>query len=210
MADTAATSANPILKEGHEDFDKEREYATRSPEDQRLDKIRRDANPAQGLSHTALRVKDARVTTKFYEEVVGLPLVRTDVVEKLTAMPPYDKPFDMMHFFFELGDGSLLAFFELEEGTGPELHEMPGDALQWHFAIQLRSEQEVRDVEKRAKEAGINCFYIPHDESLSLYLEDPDGFMLEVNHHRPHFDTLIDPKAAHERIEEWHKNGRRW
>ena len=66
--------------------------------------------PIQGLHHYAYRAKDAEETRHFYEDILGLPLyhiIQSDHVPSTGEYCPYT------HFFFRLGDGSYIAFFDL-------------------------------------------------------------------------------------------------
>lgn len=63
------------------------------------------------LHHTAYVTRDLEATRKFYEELIGLPLVATwcESDELFGAIRTY------CHTFFELADGSALAFFQFEK-----------------------------------------------------------------------------------------------
>src|ERR1700729_3981997 len=74
------------------------------------------------LHHTAYVAKDLEATRRFYEDLIGLPLVATwcEVDELFGAERVY------CHLFFELGDGGALAFFKF---ANPEDQELFGPAL---------------------------------------------------------------------------------
>ena len=63
------------------------------------------------LHHNAYVTKDMEATRKFYEDVIGLPLIATwsEADELFGALRVY------CHCFFGLGDGSALAFFQFEK-----------------------------------------------------------------------------------------------
>ena len=65
---------------------------------------------ATSLHHIALACKDPVETHRFYHDVLGLRLVHTES----QAGPKGER---VTHFFYDLGDGSLLAFFDLH-GVG--------------------------------------------------------------------------------------------
>ncbi len=69
------------------------------------------------LHHTAYVTKDMEATRKFYEEVIGLPLIATwsESDELFGAMRTY------CHCFFGIGDGGALAFFQFEKPEDQEL-----------------------------------------------------------------------------------------
>ena len=64
----------------------------------------------KSLHHWAYRCRDAEETRHFYEDVLGLPLahvVSADIVPSTGEYSPY------VHIFFEMKDGSYVAFFDL-------------------------------------------------------------------------------------------------
>ena len=68
------------------------------------------------LHHTAYVSKDLEATRKFYEEVIGLPLVAT-WCEKDEL---FGKERTYCHVFFGLADGGALAFFQFAEPEDAE------------------------------------------------------------------------------------------
>ena len=80
-------------------------------------------NRIGGLHHYAYRCRNAE-TRSFYEDLLGLPLahvIQADEVPSTGASEPY------VHLFFEFGDGSYIAFFDLERRDG--LHSRPGNTV---------------------------------------------------------------------------------
>src|SRR3712207_9380045 len=63
----------------------------------------RPQSTARGLHHTALISSDVERTVRFYQDVLGFPL--TELIENR------DYP-GSSHFFFDIGNGNLLAFFD--------------------------------------------------------------------------------------------------
>jgi catechol 2,3-dioxygenase-like lactoylglutathione lyase family enzyme len=62
----------------------------------------------RGLHHHAVRCRDSEETRKFYEDFLGLRLAETlEIVETKTG-----RKTTTLHTFYEMGDGSFLAFFE--------------------------------------------------------------------------------------------------
>ena len=66
-------------------------------------------NRTTGLHHVAYACKNGEETRHFYEDVLGFPLVHTEV----TRIPDTESWF--RHLFFDLGDGSCIAFFEMNK-----------------------------------------------------------------------------------------------
>lgn len=74
-------------------------------------KAERAKNLVRGLHHHAYLAKDMEETRHFYQDILGLPMVGT-WIERFN--PVTNAPDNYMHAFFELGDGSCLAFFQFK------------------------------------------------------------------------------------------------
>jgi glyoxylase I family protein len=129
------------------------------------------------LNHVAWRCIDAEQTRHFYEDILGLPLahiVRSDHVPSTGEYAPY------CHLFFEMDDGSYVAFFDIGDGRGATLsQDMPG----WvhHFAFEVDTVDEVLAMKKRLEAAGIDVLGVTdHHFIQSIYFFDPNGLRLEV------------------------------
>jgi catechol 2,3-dioxygenase-like lactoylglutathione lyase family enzyme len=125
----------------------------------------RPASTARGLHHTALISSDVEPTVRFYQDVLGFPL--TELIENR------DYP-GSSHFFFDIGNGNLLAFFDfpgLDVGPYPEV--LGG---QHHMAISVEPERWATLVE-RLTDAGIE--HVVHS-GVSVYFRDPDGARIEL------------------------------
>lgn len=156
------------------------------------------------LHHTAYVTKDMEATRKFYEEVIGLPLLATfcEVDELFGAERTY------MHTFFGLGDGSALAFFQFanpadQEQFGPQMPFSP-----FHH-VALHVEKDVQDkIEKRIKAAGFKepeHFVLEHGYCRSVYVTDPNGMIIEFCH-----DDEAATKDAPARRAKAHAELKRW
>jgi glyoxylase I family protein len=128
----------------------------------------RPATPGRGIHHAALICSDVQRTIEFYQGVLGFPLV--ELVENR------DYP-GSSHLFFDLGNRTLLGFFDF-----PGLDLQPGvesiGSVQ-HLAVSMPREQweQARD---RLDAAGIP--YLGPDRGIeeSIYLKDPDGIQIEL------------------------------
>lgn len=145
-----------------------------------------------GFHHVAYACRDIAATTAFYESL-GFPLVYTEVSGKPENF--------LRHIFFDTGDGSCLAFFELHAvGEAPDWKSdiSTGNGLPvWvnhvAFTATLERQEEVR---ARMDAAGIApLMQLDHDWCNSLYYVDPNGIMIEFCRDTPGF--VPDPEAAH-------------
>jgi catechol 2,3-dioxygenase-like lactoylglutathione lyase family enzyme len=125
----------------------------------------RPASTARGLHHTALLSSDVEQTVRFYQDLLGFPL--TELIENR------DYP-GSSHFFFDIGNRNLLAFFDFPGlDVGPYAEVLGG---LHHLAISVepaRWEAIVRRFDK----AGVA--YEIHSE-VSVYFTDPDGARIEL------------------------------
>lgn len=132
-----------------------------------------------GLHHFAYRCRDASETRAFYEDVLGLPLaavVSHDRVPSTGETRPY------CHIFFELGDGSYLAFFDLFDGAGSA---PDPDTPPWvnHLALRIGSRQDLEAARGRLAAAGVEVTgIVDHGWFDSIYFFDPNGIRLELVH----------------------------
>ena len=125
----------------------------------------RPASTARGLHHTALISSDVERTVRFYQDVLGFPL--TELIENR------DYP-GSSHFFFDIGNGNLLAFFDFPGlDVGPYAEVLGG---LHHMAISVEPERWEALVGRLA-EAGV-----PHEvhSGVSVYFRDPDGARIEL------------------------------
>lgn len=76
----------------------------------------------RGLYHYAHPCRDAEETRRFYEDLLGLPLVNFMASERVPSTGQ-SRPY--AHMFFAMGDGSYIAFFDLGG------NEMPPSMRSW-------------------------------------------------------------------------------
>ena len=128
----------------------------------------RDERPpssARGVHHVALVCADVERTTRFYQEVLGFPLT--------TMFENRDLP-GSTHFFFDLGDGNTIAFFDLP-GVDPGPYAEVLGGLH-HLAISI----EVAHWEQARARLGAEGIPYDHVDETSLYFRGPDGERLEL------------------------------
>jgi catechol 2,3-dioxygenase-like lactoylglutathione lyase family enzyme len=125
----------------------------------------RAASTARGLHHTALISSDVERTVRFYQDVLGFPL--TELIENR------DYP-GSSHFFFDIGNGNLLAFFDFPGlDVGPYAEVLGG---LHHIAISV-DQQNWDAAVRRLDEAGV--VHEVHS-GVSVYFRDPDGARVEL------------------------------
>jgi catechol 2,3-dioxygenase-like lactoylglutathione lyase family enzyme len=125
----------------------------------------RQASAARGVHHIALLASNVERTVRFYQDVLGFPL--TDIFENRDYQ-------GSNHFFFDLGHGNLLAFFDFPGlDLGPYAEVLGG---LHHIAISVEPDQW-HQARERLAEAGV-----PYqlESGTSIYFRDPDGARLEL------------------------------
>ena len=136
------------------------------------------------LHHTAYVSRDLEVTRKFYEDVIGLPLVATWCESDVL----FGKERTYCHVFFGLGDGGALAFFQFADAEDAELFGPKMPPTPFHH-IALKVDQATQSaIESRVKAAGIQepqTYVLEHGYCRSLYVVDPNGMVCEFTCDHP-------------------------
>jgi catechol 2,3-dioxygenase-like lactoylglutathione lyase family enzyme len=125
----------------------------------------RPSSSARGLHHFAVVCSDVEQTVRFYQELLEVPL--TEIFENR------DYP-GSNHFFFDIGNGNLLAFFDFPGlDVGPYKEVLGG---LHHIAISV-SPDRWEHLKGKLDEAGVE--YLLESE-VSIYFRDPDGARVEL------------------------------
>ncbi|MCU0310820.1 MAG: VOC family protein [Acidimicrobiales bacterium] len=125
----------------------------------------RPASSARGVHHVALLSGDVETTIRFYQDLLEFPL--TELFENRDYQ-------GSTHFFFDIGHGNALAFFDMPGlDLGPYAEVLGG---LHHLAISVEPE---RWAHLRAKldAAGVDVLEL---SNTSLYFRGPDGERLEL------------------------------
>lgn len=131
----------------------------------------------KGLHHVAYRCNDAQETVNFYTNVLGMKYAMAmseDRVPSTKEESPY------MHVFFDIGDGSFLAFFEVP--NEPPMGKDP-NTPEWvqHLALRVENEEALEEAKARLESYDIEVLG-PTDHVLfkSIYCFDPNGHRIEL------------------------------
>ncbi len=132
-----------------------------------LEPAKRPESTVLGVHHLALICRDVEETIRFYQELLGFPLV------ELVENRDYS---GSSHFFFDIGNRNLLGFFDFPGHDHPDFTETIGGVQ--HLALST-SPEEFAAAKVRLDAAGIS--YLGPDRGVdnSLYLRDPNGIGLE-------------------------------
>ena len=126
-----------------------------------------------GLNHLALVTNDMEKTVRFYRDVLQMPVVAT------IGVP------GMRHYFFSIGPGSTVAFFEW---PGVELPPRKDAGVRAtgrqfdHVSISVDSEESLLELQARLRRQGVPASdVVDHGFIHSIYFEDPNGISLEFS-----------------------------
>jgi len=125
----------------------------------------RPDSSARGLHHVALICSDVERTVRFYQDVLEFPL--TEIFENRDYK-------GSSHFFFDIGNGNLLAFFDLPGLDLGRYAEVLGGLH--HMAISVPPERWER-LKGRLDAAGVAY---QTESGTSIYFRDPDGARIEL------------------------------
>ena len=128
----------------------------------------RPESTARGVHHLALVCRDVERTVRFYQDLLGFPLVE--------MFENRDYP-GSTHFFMDIGHDNLLAFFDFPGLDLDQAVEAVGGVQ--HIALSV-SQEAFDQLKARLDQAGVE--YLGPDRGLtrSMYLKDPDGIQIEL------------------------------
>ena len=128
----------------------------------------------RGVNHLALVTNDMDATTRFYTGVLGMPLVST-----LMAGP-------MRHYFFEIGTGNTVAFFEIPDAEMfPKVAGRPGPYPTQldHISFDVADRAELHALRARLEAAECEVTgIVDHGSIQSVYFSDNNGIALEATY----------------------------
>jgi catechol 2,3-dioxygenase-like lactoylglutathione lyase family enzyme len=136
----------------------------------------------KGLHHNAYRCRDSEETRAFYEDFLGLPFAHAFEI-KVTQTGRNTR---VLHTFFEMGDGSFLAFFD-DPDTPFDFKEQRDFDL--HIALAVEPEHLDAMLDKAKAERREVRGPIDHGFIRSIYFRDPNGYVIELT-------TPTDASAA--------------
>ncbi|HXR59624.1 MAG TPA: VOC family protein [Burkholderiales bacterium] len=157
----------------------------------------------KGLHHNAYRCRDSEETRRFYEDFLGLPLVKTLEIKETKS----GRKTETLHTFYRLDDGSCLAFFEAPD--------MPFEFKKQHdYDLHIALEVEpatIQEMLAKGKAQGIETRGVSdHGFIHSIYFRDPNGYVIELTAKQAGHDAEMNPQknSAREKLERWTKHRR--
>ncbi len=161
------------------------------------------------LHHAAYRCRDARETTTFYTEVLGLKFSHAMGEDHVPSTGKYSPH---VHIFFEMEDGSSIAFFECPRDPGNVKDMESPDWIQ-HFAFEVGDMATLLKAKSDLEAKGLNVVGpTNHDDFItSIYFFDPSGHRLELTVRTCHDqarikgfeDEALDVLSLWEKTHDW-------
>ncbi len=130
-----------------------------------LPSSQRPVSTARGVHHLALLSSDVEQTIGFYQGLLGFPL--TELFENRDYQ-------GSTHFFFDIGNGNALAFFDFPGLDLGPYAEVLGSMH--HLAISIERSAWER-IGEALRSAGVDTHL---EGGTSMYFSGPDGERLEL------------------------------
>jgi catechol 2,3-dioxygenase-like lactoylglutathione lyase family enzyme len=152
----------------------------------------------KGLHHNAYRCRDTEETRRFYEDFLGLPLAGAlEIKETMTG-----RRTDVLHTFYEMGNGSYLAFFEAPDRPFDFKEQHDYDL---HIALEV-DEATLNSMFEKGKSRGMEVRGVSdHGFIHSIYFRDPNGYVIELTAKQPGHERAMNPavNGARRIVEAW-------
>jgi len=153
------------------------------------------------LHHNAYRCRDSEQTRQFYEDFLGLRLAGTLEIQETKS----GRKTNTLHTFYELDDGSYLAFFEAPDMPFEFKRQHDYDL---HIALEVE-EPALEQMMAKGKSRGIETRGISdHGFIHSIYFRDPNGYVIELTARMPNHARTMDPatNGARAKLDRWSAN----
>lgn len=165
------------------------------------------------LHHRAYPVADQEATRHFMEDLLGIPLVATwteDVHDEAAEF----NGMEFCHTFYELADGSAIAYFQMAPPY--DKHFLIGKTnLMDHIALDTDAQTQ-EEIHQRLLAAGVSHYIQDHGYVTSMYVDSPDGLMVEICADPSDVDEIKEKRRgdAHSALKRWlggnHENNNDW
>ena len=155
------------------------------------------------LHHSAYRCRDSEETRRFYEDFLGLRLAGALQISETKS----GRKTAVLHTFYELDDGSYVAFFEDPE-TPFEFK--PQRDYDLHIALEV-DRSVLQPMLDKGHAAGIETRGISdHYFINSIYFRDSNGYVVELTAKMPSHKQAMDPARNEARaiLDRWQTDKR--
>ena len=152
----------------------------------------------KGLHHHVYRCRDSEENRRFYEDLLELPLVRTFRASRTAT----GRAVDLLHTTYRLGTDSFLEFFEVP--NQPFEFKTQHD-FDLHLALEVDGATQKRLADKARAEGREVRGVSDHGTIESIYLRDPNGYVVELTAPKAGQPRQPDPAAnkARDILDKW-------
>jgi catechol 2,3-dioxygenase-like lactoylglutathione lyase family enzyme len=139
----------------------------------------------RGVHHLVFNTDDMKKTCDFYCGVLGMPLVGAIKVEDGVGTgadnrgnPPFE---NLRHYFFDMGNDSMLAFFEMPKGAKPQ-GDRDAIGMMQHVSFVVTPDMQAAFKERlTALGYPVQGPIEVSPGSYSIYFYDPNDIRLEAS-----------------------------
>ena len=157
------------------------------------------------LHHHAYVVRDHEANRRFFEDLLGIPLVATWCEKSFST--ELKKEIEFCHTFFGMADGSSLAFFQFAD---PDMYELtqaerPAKIGRYDHIAFKAEPQTYEELKQRLQRAGEKYRETNHGYCKSIYVVSPDGLIVEFTSDPPDAGEIHAKQrvTAHETLRRW-------
>ncbi len=138
------------------------------------------------LHHSAYRCRDSEETRRFYEDFLGLHLSGSLWISETKT----GRRTSVLHTFYELDDGSYIAFFEDPETP---FDFKPQRDFDLHIALEVEPSVLQLMLDKGRATGHEVRGISDHGFIHSIYFRDPNGYVIELAARMPSHEQAMDP-----------------
>lgn len=152
----------------------------------------------KGLHHNAYRCRNSEETRAFYEDFLRLRLAGALAIRESQT----GRKIDVLHTFYEMDDGSYLAFFEAPDRPFEFKDQHDFDL---HIALEVDTDT-LAEMFERGKARGIDTRGVSdHGFVESIYFRDPNGYVIELTAKTDDHDAMMNPdtNGARRILDDW-------
>ena len=161
-------------------------------------------NPPQRLHHYAFVIKDGEANRRFFEDIIGMPLVATWCERSAYPLLERKREVDYCHTFYAMGDGGTLAFFQFADEEAYEELRVRRPGVGQHIAMKA-DEAAYAEIVGRLAAAGLDYRETDHGYCHSVYVTSPDGLLVEFTVDPPNVAEIDARQRAncHDDLARW-------
>jgi catechol 2,3-dioxygenase-like lactoylglutathione lyase family enzyme len=161
------------------------------------------------LHHYAFVVRDQETNRKFFEDVLGFPLVATWCERAFNS--EMGREVDYCHTFYGMADGGALAFFQFADDDVYERVKPVFPEIGRFQHIAMKVDRATFDaIDQRLEKAKVDRRRVDHGYCLSVYAMSPDGLRVEFTVDPPDVARIDAMRRAdaHSELARWLKGDR--